>query len=255
MDIKIIYEDEDIVAIDKPPGMLVHPDGHSKEETVSDWVAEKYPEAADVGEPMKLQGGEVAKRPGIVHRIDKETSGVLLIAKNKNSFELLKSQFQNREVKKVYRSFVWGNFNPSASLRTGEITGIIDKPIGRSSSDFRKKSAERGIKGTERPAVTEYKVLRQATPNNSLSGNIAYLEVYPQTGRTHQIRVHLKSISRPVVADSLYAPGQPLALGFERLALHAYKVSFKKMNGEFVTVEAPLPQDFVEAEKALQSLE
>jgi 23S rRNA pseudouridine1911/1915/1917 synthase len=245
MEIKIIYEDENIVAVNKPSGLLVHPAStqngqhvNSKEKTLADWVLEKYPEAENVGEPSKLNSGEIIKRPGIVHRIDKETSGVILIAKTKEGFKHLKKQFQNREIQKIYRAFVWGNFS--------ELTGTIDKPIGRSSSDFRKKSAEHGMKGTEREAITEYKVINQ-------NKEYAYLEVYPKTGRTHQIRVHLKSISRPVVCDALYAPKLPPALGFSRLALHAYSIRFKNLNGNTIEAEAPLSEDFVEAEVLLQN--
>lgn len=245
MDLKIIYEDNDMVAVNKPSGVLVHPASpagrpylNSKEETVSDWVVEKYPKAENVGEPLRLNSGGTIKRPGIVHRLDKETSGVILIAKTKAGYEHLKKQFQNREIEKIYRAFVWGNF--------AEAIGIINKPIGRSAGDFRKKSTEHGMKGTEREAITEYEVLDQNKEH-------AYLEVYPKTGRTHQIRVHLKSISRPVVCDFLYAPKKPSALGFDRLALHAFSLTFKNLKGDTVVAEAPLPKDFLGAENMLDA--
>lgn len=248
MDLKIIYEDEDIMAVNKPSGVLAHKHANSgEEETVADWVLQKYPETRDVGEPLKLNSGEIIKRPGIVHRLDKETSGVILIAKTKAGYEHLKNQFKNGEIKKNYRAFVWGNFE--------KLAGIIDKPIARSNSDFRKKSAEKGKTGIEREAITEYKILNQKTVISSRSRNnnvFSYLEVYPKTGRTHQIRVHLKSIGRPVVCDFLYAPKKPPALGFNRLALHAFSITFKNLKGDTVVAEAPLPEDFVEAERLLQ---
>lgn len=246
MKITIIYEDENIVAVDKPSGLLVHPTSNSKEETLTNWVLEQYPETENVGEPLKLNNGEVIKRPGIVHRIDRETSGIILIAKTNEAFEHLKKQFQSREIEKIYRTFVWGNF-PSTMLGTGKL-GVIDKPIGRSASDFRKKSAERGSKGLEREAVTNYKVLNQNDKHS-------YLECYPKTGRTHQIRVHLKSIGRPIICDTLYAPKLTPALGFERLALHALSVTFKNVIGDTITAEAQLPEDFVMAEGELQNVE
>ncbi|MEK7062967.1 MAG: RluA family pseudouridine synthase [Patescibacteria group bacterium] len=239
MNLQIIYEDDDIVAVDKPSGILAHGHANSGEEkTVADWVREKYPETENVGEPFKLNNGETIKRPGIVHRLDKETSGVLLVAKTKEGFEHLKKQFQNREIEKIYRTFVWGNFSKP--------TGIINKSIGRSASDFRKKSAEKGRTGIEREAITEYKVLNQNKEH-------AYLEVQPKTGRTHQIRAHLKSIGRPVVCDFLYASKKPPALDFKRLALHAFSITFKNLKGDTVMAEAPLPTDFVEAEKQLKN--
>lgn len=246
MNIKILFEDEDFVAIDKPSGLLVHPHAYSENETLTDWILEKYPDIKNVGEPLTLNNGTEIARPGIVHRIDKETSGVLVIAKNESSFQNLKDQFQNRKVKKNYKTFVWGTF----ALKDGEseIRGIIDKPIGRSASDFRRKSAEKGLKGTQREAITEYLVLEQ-------NKEFSYLDIFPKTGRTHQIRVHLKSISRPIVGDKMYAERKPFALGFERLALHAHSVVFTNMKGEEIKVESPLPDDFVGGLKLLQNIE
>jgi 23S rRNA pseudouridine1911/1915/1917 synthase len=236
MEPNILYEDEFVLALDKPSGLMVHADGRSSEKTLVDWLSENRPELEEVGEPQILQNGEVIKRPGIVHRLDKETSGAILICKTPESFAFIKSQFKDRKVEKVYRAFVYGEFK--------EASGVIDKPIGRSASDFRRWSAEYGAKGELREAVTEYKVLKQ-------DGEHAYIEARPRTGRTHQIRVHMKAVSHPVVCDKLYAPKLPPALGFQRLALHAFSISLELPNGKGLKIEAPLPEEFKVALEAI----
>jgi 23S rRNA pseudouridine1911/1915/1917 synthase len=256
MKIKILYEDEYILALDKPSGLMVHSDGRSKEETLVDWINQNYPELVEVGEEQTLQNGQKIKRPGIVHRLDKDTSGVIIVAKTKEAHQFLKEQFKNRKVEKIYNAVVWGNFK--------EKEGIINKPIGRSAGDFRRWSAEHGAKGEMREAITEYKVLTQGffTPRNSAEQNEvgAYLEVKPKTGRTHQIRVHLKSISHPVVCDRLYGPTSPKAsldkksnLGFDRLALHALSVSLQLPNGSHIKIESQLPEEFENAKNLLKN--
>ena len=229
--IEILYEDDDILAINKPAGLIVHSDGKTKEATVTDWILEKFPESKNVGEPTVLTSGEEINRPGIVHRLDRETSGVLLLAKTIEGFTHLKNQFQNRLTKKIYNAFVYG------IVKNEE--GTIDRPINRSKKDFRLWSAQRGGRGEAREAVTHYKVLKRNEENLA-----TYLELRPETGRTHQIRVHLKAINHPVVADSLYAPKREPILGFKRLALHARSISFLNMKDEEVIVTAPLPADF-----------
>ncbi len=235
----ILYEDPDIVVINKPAGLVVHSDGRTKEDTVVDWVKEKYPETMDVGEPIKLAASSkkleaVIERPGIVHRIDRETSGILVLAKTEAGFECLKAQFQNREVEKVYHLFVHGLVK--------EDRGSITRPIGKSASDFRKWSAQRGAKGEMREALTYFEVLKRDEENK-----VTFVEAKPKTGRTHQIRVHMQAMQHPVVGDNLYASGKPKLLGFERTALHAKKITFKNVDGKEIIVEAPYPKDFVEA--------
>ena len=246
MQIQIIYEDENIVVINKPAGLVVHSDGKTDEFTVVDWVLENYPKTENVGEPLVLSSGKIIKRPGIVHRLDKETSGVLLIAKNQETFLFLKKQFQERLIKKSYHAFVCGE------IKNDE--GKIERPIGRSVSDFRKWSAQRGARGKMREAITEYKVLEKRK-------GFSYVEANLKTGRTHQIRVHFKAINHPIVCDKLYNSknAELLAdekLGFERLALLAYSLEFNLPDGinkeRKLELKAKLPEDFENALKMLK---
>lgn len=228
-DIAILYEDEHVLAISKPAGLVVHPDGKTAEPSVADWVIENRPEMRDVGEPWTSPEGETIFRPGIVHRLDRDTSGALVLCKTQASFEYMKGKFQAREVEKAYRAFVYGEMK--------EERGVIDRPIARSRRYFRLWSAQRGARGKEREAVTEYGVIGRA-------GGFTFVEARPKTGRTHQIRVHFKAINHPIVCDALYAPKREPALGFERLALHSFRIGFEGMDGRAVRVEAPYPADF-----------
>lgn len=246
--IEILFEDENYLAINKPAGMMVHPDGRNdtRNENVpilTDWILKNYPEIKGVGENIEIEDGEDIERPGIVHRLDRETSGVLLIAKTVRGHRKLKKQFQDRTTIKKYNAFVYGVITDNE--------GRVDKPIARSKSDFRMWSAERIKRGIEREAVTHYYVVKRGGINPT---GFTYLEVIPKTGRTHQIRVHLKSISHPVVSDSLYAEGKPQALGFTRTALHASEIWFDNADGERIKVVAPLPEDFKNGLKELEKL-
>lgn len=230
MHLAILYEDEDIVVVDKPAGVMTHPDGRNDEETVSDWFLKMYPNAGDVGETQMLPNGTSISRPGIVHRLDRDTSGVLVLAKTKEAHAFLKDAFQKHEVHKTYLAAVYGV--------PKEQKGIIDFSIGRSRKDFRLRSAQPKAKGTLREALTRYEVISDIKTH-------ALLKVMPETGRTHQIRVHLKAIHHPIVGDTLYAPHHPLALGASRLALHAYLLDIPLMNGTRITCAAPVPEDLV----------
>lgn len=249
MKIKVLYEDKDILAIDKLSGISVHPaveqahygagpDGKKKEEFITDWVLKNYPKTKDVGEPIFFEGTEI-KRPGVVHRLDKDTSGVLILAKNKKAYEFLKKQFQNRTIKKIYLAIVSGWVK--------EDHGIINKPIGRSPSDFRRRLAGRGARGELREAITEYKVLKRF--GDKKGNKFTYLEISPKTGRTHQIRVHMKYLNHPVACDSLYNPTGSCPLGLERLALHAKSIEFTSLSGEKIKVESPVPKEMLKMVK------
>ena len=252
MKVKILFEDKNLLVLDKPAGMAVHADARTTdEETIADFVIAHDKSIAKVGEPMFIEHGgkkiEI-KRPGIVHRLDKETSGVLLVAKNQKTYLSLKEQFQNHTIQKVYRAFVYGSVpDPKASLATGK-RGVINVPIGRSPKDIRMWTAGRGAREPLRDALTEYIVLDRFADTDdsrpSVDHQFSYVEAYPRTGRTHQIRVHMRYINHPVVSDPLYRGTKELALGMKRLALHAYSVTFRLPNGEQKTVESPLPTDF-----------
>ena len=221
MKIKILYEDSNILAIDKPSGILVHPDNTNKEKTILDLFIKKYP---------KIE---------IVHRLDKETSGVMLLAKNKKAHEFLKKQFQDREIKKIYLAVVSGH------LKTDR--GVVNKPIGRSPKDFRRHLAGRGARGEMREAITQYRVLKRF---EDIKGNkFTFIELHPKTGRTHQIRVHMKYLNHPVACDSLYNPNSVCPLGLKRLALHAKFIEFKNLKREIIKVESPLLKEFIKLQK------
>ena len=219
MEPSILYEDEQLVVVNKPAGMIVYPDGVHEYPALSHWLEKRYGEG----------------NFHFVHRIDRETSGVLIIAKDAKTHEFLKEQFKNREVQKTYRAFVMGTLK--------EERGMINKPIGSSRGGAGPRSA-RAPYGTEREALTIYRMIKAAP-------GATYVEVFPKTGRTHQIRVHFAAIGHPIVADVLYGVGRPSTLGFARLALHAMAIRFIHPNGKEVAFEAPLPADFIEAEKEL----
>lgn len=239
-----MYEDGEVVAIDKPPGILVHAvdrtESGDKRETVADWHLARVPAATFVGESMVRADGTEMSRPGVVHRLDRETSGVLILAKTQDAFLHLKKQFHDRLVTKEYRAFVYGAVT--------EQEGMIDRPIGRSARDFRLRSAQYGARGKLRKAETRWERIAGTESHT-------YLRLLPKTGRRHQLRVHLKAINHPIIEDHLYAGNlvkkQPHALGFERLALHACALTIELPSGDTRTFAAPLPEDFVRAETML----
>src|SRR3989344_5315199 len=222
----IVYEDNNILIINKPSGLITHPKNtEDKQESVTGWLVEKYPEIKTVGEdPL---------RPGLVHRLDKDTSGLLVIAKNQDSFLYLKNLFQERKIQKFYLALVSG--------RPKESKGIIDAPMGR--IGMKRTTQVRGNKKLKdkKEAVTEYDTIKNFR-------DFTLLEVSPHTGRTHQIRVHLKSIGNPVAGDPLY--GHKSSKEPSRLFLHAYKLQFVSPDGKALAIEAGLPkelQNFINA--------
>ncbi|MEN9604333.1 MAG: ribosomal large subunit pseudouridine synthase rRNA synthase [Candidatus Parcubacteria bacterium] len=246
---KILHEEKDFIIVDKPAGVVTHPDGKpgsGDKETLCEQLVKLYPDLSKIGEPMQLteKGGTLitVERPGVVHRLDAETSGVMIFARTKKFFDHIKTQFQEHLVQKEYRAFVWGWF------KEGTKKGIINAPIGRSRTDFRQYSAGRFARGDMRDAVTEYEVLGEFEtkkfPKVAITPRFSYMSLRPRTGRTHQLRVHMKVVNHVIVADTLYAPSHPKALGFGRQALHAHMINFVDLKGKMRNFESPLPKDF-----------
>lgn len=230
MEIKVLYEDNDVIAVNKPAGVLVHGvydrSGPKHEgTTLADWIIQKYPEIHGVGEPNV--GG--AERAGIVHRLDKETSGVMVIAKTQAAFTSLKEQFQERSIQKEYLALVWGRVKNSE--------GVIDKPIS-----IKDGSVKRTVfKGKmPREAVTKYRAETYYMYENDIP--MTLLRVIPKTGRTHQIRVHLNAIGHPVVGDKLYGKKE-IPERLSRHFLHAASLIFTLPGGKKIAVDAPLSKE------------
>ncbi len=233
---EVIYESPDFIAVNKPAGLLMHKTAVSeksgeKEETLSDWAVENYPEVKKVGDDPEA-------RPGIVHRLDKETSGVILIPRTQEYFLYLKNLFQNHKIKKTYLALVRGKVKNES--------GIIDKPIGLKPNTVKRVVGGRKMKDVKE-AVTEYKVKKRLFFEGK---EYTLVEATPLTGRTHQIRVHLFSIGYPVVGDRLYG-GSGDTLGLERQFLHADSIEFPAASGKMVKISADLPE---ELEKVLSKL-
>lgn len=218
--LEILYEDGDMLAIHKPAGMVVHPAvGHESGTLVN---AVLY----YCGDELSISN---EKRPGIVHRLDKDTSGVILVAKNDKALDFLQNQFKERTIKKEYLALVEGHIQPESAL--------IDAPIGRDVRQRKKMAVIRpNSSATSRPAQTQYK-LEMGYDEFSL------VRCFPYTGRTHQIRVHLAYIGYPIVGDDVYGRRKQ-RLKLKRHFLHAAKITFQRpSDGETLSCEAPLPSE------------
>lgn len=220
----IIYEDKDALVINKPIGLVVHPGAGRKQGTLANAVLHYLSK-------NKTRN----QRPGIVHRLDKDTSGVLIVAKNDKTLRYLQEQFANRSTKKTYLAITYGSIEPKE--------GIIELALGRSRKD--RKIIEVVPRGRGREAVTHYQVIKYL----KFDGFDATLaELYPQTGRTHQIRVHLAAIGNPIIGDKVYGinkknhPQMNQASG--RMMLHAYKLKIKLTDGKEREFMASLPAEF-----------
>lgn len=230
----IIYEDDMLLAIDKPSGLVVHSDGRTEEPTLSDWLFERYPTLAAIGGMHTLDNDRYAPRMGILHRLDRETSGIILVAKDDVTFYFIQRQFLEHSIQKTYLAYVDGKpSNPE---------GLIELPIGRSRSDFRRFATGTDARGTLRKATTSFRVVKSGA-------QYSLLELMPKTGRTHQLRVHMLALGHPIVSDKRY--GSSFALGFTRVALHASKLEFTHPSGKRMTLYSSLPPDFSEADKEI----
>lgn len=242
MPLSVVYEDEALIVIDKPAGMVVHPAPGNPDHTLVNALI------AHCGDSLSGIGGE--RRPGIVHRLDKDTSGVMVAAKSDAAHHALAAQFADHSIDRAYSAVVWGRPIPPH--------GTIDERIGRSRSN-RKKMAVLTTGG--KTARTHYTVLRSAGALASL------VECRLETGRTHQIRVHLSYLGHPVVGDPVYARGagsrlskadtehRAAILAFQRQALHAHLLGFDHpRSGERVRFMASIPQDMEDLLESLESL-
>ena len=233
MKFPILFENSHALAIDKPAGIMVHEDGRGKEDTIADWMKETY----------NVKGIGEKEREGIVHRLDRNTTGVLLLAKDKIAYNLFKKQFHDHITRKVYRAIVEGNIRNE--------TGMISLPIARAKSDFRKRTVvdmfSGDNRGEEREAITRYKVLERATSSDGQK--YSYVECYPLTGRTHQIRAHFRGIRHPIIGDDLYGSTKGRAIA-ARSMLHAYSLTLQiPQDGggkNETTITSPVPKDMRE---------
>lgn len=233
--VDIIYEDDALLAVNKPAGLVVHSDGRTEEPSLTDWVLARYPSNTDIGGLHTLDSGRYAPRAGIVHRLDRETSGVVLIAKTDAAFWPLQQQFIARTTTKEYLAICDGA--PKVEQ------GSIEQPIGRSRADYREWTVPPHARGTLRPAHTAYRLLGVGVAEGKTYSLVRFS---PKTGRTHQLRVHAKAEGFPIIADSRY--GTPPALGMEHLALHAERLTVTHpVSGASIEFIAPLPDDFMHA--------
>jgi 23S rRNA pseudouridine1911/1915/1917 synthase len=215
--LNVFYEDEDILVINKPSGMLVHPARGRYTQTLINALLHRNTELSDINSEL---------RPGIVHRLDEDTSGLIVVAKNNRAHAILAKQFERHEVQKKY-----------VALVSGEIEfdqGMIDAPLGRHPLHHEKRSVQ--FDDSAKEAVTVYEVLKRHE-------GITYVALYPQTGRTHQLRVHMAHLKHPILGDEKYGKKN----SFPRLALHAQSIGFTHpARGVFVEFSTPAPKEFLE---------
>jgi len=229
---KIIHETPDFLVLEKPAGLLVHPTAKGETDTLVDWLLQKYPAIKNVGEQNYRQG--------IIHRLDKDVSGIMVVAKTQTAYLHLKEQFKNRLVKKEYLALVYGHL----TQREGE----IDLPIGRSKEGQFVAHPRRGkdkFQNQDKVAKTKYKVLEYIKDYTLLSIQIL-------TGRTHQIRAHLCAIGHPILGDLIYQPKKPFfhflrrkikVVDPGRILLHSQKIGFYNLDSRWVEFTSPIPEE------------
>ncbi|NLF30287.1 MAG: RluA family pseudouridine synthase [Planctomycetes bacterium] len=259
--ISVVYEDDHLIAVDKPPGLIVHPARGNWSGTLLNALAWYFQQHdASIGDlPLR----DEAYRPGIVHRLDRDTTGIILLAKSELALRSLGSQFEHRLVQKTYMAIVHGHVEFDED--------VIDLPIGQHARIKEKYAVDRRtgrpFGAVSKEAVTRYRVRERL--GGAATGRPAFtlMELYPKTGRTHQLRVHCSHVGHPIVGDHLYGggplyrsqlqghPEQAVDPIITRQALHAWRIEFHHpATGELMKLEAPLPADFVEALAALREL-
>lgn len=231
----VIYKEPDFLVINKPAGLIVHSVKDSKEKSVVDWLLVNYPEVKTVGDNPE-------ERAGIVHRLDRDTSGVMIIPRTQEAFLFFKNLFQTKQIKKTYLALVYG--------APKDAEGIIDKPIGLNSGTTKRTVFTKNAKMVK-DAVTKYQVVKTFEINGT---KVSLVRVEPQTGRTHQIRVHMASIGCPIVGDALYG-SKKQAIQISRQFLHADSIEFSSgglsstrglsptPRGNRLTISADMPEE------------
>lgn len=221
----LLHENKDFLVINKPAGLIVHPTPGKIQPSLTDWLIKNYPEIKGIGDDPKT-------RPGIIHRLDKDTSGVMIIARNQKTFDYFKKLFQEHKIKKTYVSLLWGKLKSKS--------GKIKMPIGLKSGTVKRTTNLKSAKMIKE-AQTNYKVIKFINLRNK---EFTLVEVQPITGRTHQIRIHFTSIGHPVVGDKLY--GKRESMGLNRHFLHAQSLEFTSPNGSRIKIETDLPEELAD---------
>jgi len=225
MNVSIIFESENFLIINKPSGLVVHPFDYSIEGTLIDFLMSHSLEIFNINNPITLQDKRIINLGGIVHKLDRDTSGVMVIAKNLATFDELKTQFRNHTIKKTYLALVEGN------VQQDEFT--IDAPLGRNKKDYKQQVNPTNPRGELRDAVTHVKVV---TRNEKAT----LIELTPKTGRTHQLRAHMSHIGHPIVGDKAYGSTHDSA----RIMLHAKSLMFD-LFAEKYFFAAENPEEFL----------
>lgn len=223
--IPVIFEDKNILVLHKPSGIVVHPFDFSDEYTLIDFIREHSPISFDINNEITLQDKRVINIGGIVHKLDRDTSGVIVIAKNIETFNALRSQFRNHEIRKEYIALIEGHLDDEAFT--------INAPLGRSKKDYKQSTNPERARGELREAVTDVKVIKK-------NDKSTLVLLTPKTGRTHQLRAHMAHIKHPIVGDKAYGS----ETDSERIMLHSKLLSFT-LEGEEYSFEA-ISDEFIE---------
>ena len=212
--LNIVFQNEDFFIIDKPKGLVAHPFDFSSEKTLIDFLQESHPEVFSIINEKKLQDGRIINLGGIVHKLDRDTSGIMVVAKNQKTFDDLSKQFKEHTIKKTYIAKVKSVVEKD--------NFIIDAPLSREKKGYRQVVNPENGRGELRKAITEVKVLERGE-------NYTIVELSPKTGRTHQLRAHMKYIGHPIIGDKIYGDKE----GDEELQLHAKSLGFELVGEKY----------------------